>query len=432
MCRSTISCGLLLVSTCLVHAQEAVRLIENYQPNYQYRTSCRVEIEGSLRVPPGKDQPAQTLKITGKSVIEYHERVLSVAQGKVDKTVRKVHRMDFTRIVGGQDQESKLRPDVGLLVIQRLQNLEVPFSPQGPLTLGEIELVRTDVFTPTLVGLLPKAPVRSGDDWAADLDAIKELTDLESIKKGGLTCRFEGTDRVHAHLARVGFKGQLSGIGEDGPAQHDLEGYFLFDLKKNHISYVSLQGIHRPLSADGLPQGEVRGTFVLARDPAETVELSDAALARWNLNPSDESTLLLFDGPDVRFLYPRNWRVEEASGRQLRVVERQGSDVLMTLDPAAKLPAVGQFHKEVLAGLQQQKAVIDRSSNPRLLQQNPFSIEQFAVEARFGNQPASFDYYVIRQSTGGATLSARYLPAQADARRREVERVAKSLVLMVK
>ncbi len=419
-------------ATATVAAQDTVRLIEVFRPDYQYRVSCRVDIEGSLKLPIGKDPAAQSLKISGASTIKYDERVLSVAQGRVDKTVRKVQKMDFARKVGDQDQEYKLRPDVSLLVIQRLDNVEVPFSPQGPLLLGEIELVRTDVFTPALAGLLPKAPVKSGDDWPADFEAVKELTDLEKITKGGLTCRFEGTDRVDAHRARVGFKGVIIGVGEDGPAQHDLEGYYIFDLKGNHISYVSLQGIHRPLNAAGLPQGEIKGTFVLTRDLADSADLTNAALARWNLSPNDDNTQILFDSPEARFVYPRHWRIDEANGRQIRLVEKQGSDVLITLDPVAKQPSAVAFQKEVLAGLGQQKALIEKVQNPHTIQSNPFAVEHFGVEARFGTQPAAFDYYVVRQNAGGATLSARYLPAQAEARRREVERVAKSLVLNVK
>ena len=266
--------AILLAATTLA-AQDAVRLIEVFRPDYQYRVSCRVEIEGTLKLPAGKDAAGPTLKISGTSTIKYDERVLSVAQGRVDKTVRKVQKMVFARKVGDQDQESKLRADLSLLVIQRIDNVEVPFSPQGPLLLGEIELVRTDVFTPALAGLLPKAPVKMGDDWPADFEALKELTDLEKITKGGLTCRCEGTDRVDAHRARVGFKGVINGVGEDGPAQHDLEGYYIFDLKGNHISYLSLQGIHRPLNAAGLSPAAI----CFSGAAVGRIELADLQLA---------------------------------------------------------------------------------------------------------------------------------------------------------
>ncbi|MCI0683172.1 MAG: hypothetical protein L0Y71_13810 [Gemmataceae bacterium] len=414
-------------------AQEPVRLVETFPPDYQYRVSCRVNIDGSLTLPPTKDRSAQSLKVSGKSVIDYHERVLTVAHGKVDKTVRKVHQMEFTRKVGDQDQANKLRADVNLLVIQRLQNLEVPFSPLGPLLWSEIDLVRTDVFTPALAGLLPKAPVKAGATWTAEFDAVKELTDLDKLSKGGLNCTFEGIDPVNPRLARVGFRGVLNGVGEDGPAEHELEGYYLFDVKSQHIGYVSLQGVHRPLNNSGVAQGEIKGTFVLTRDPAATTaDLSAAALSRWRLNPTDDNTLLLFEDAGVRFLYPRHWRIDEASARQIRLVERQGSDLLITLDPLAKLPSAVQFHKEARQGLVLQKAQITGEQGPRRILAAPFEIDHFTIEARFGNQPATFDYYIVGQRHGGATLSARYPPAQAAERRREVERLARGLVVNVK
>jgi hypothetical protein len=428
-----VTSAILLSVAPTADAQDAVRLIELFPPDYQYRVSCRVAIDGTLKLPPAKDQQGQTLKITGKSAIDYHERVLNAANGKVEKTVRKVQQMEFTRNVGGQDQESRLRGEVSLLVIQRLQNLEVPFSPQGPLTLGEIELVRTDVFTPALIGLLPKAPVRPGETWVADIDAVKELTDLETIDKGRLSCRYEGLEAGNQRMARVSFQGAIRGVGEDGPAEHQLDGYYLFDLQTHNIGYVSLEGKHLPLDKSGAPQGEIKGTFVLTRDPgSKNADLDNAALARWNLTPNDDNTQLLFDGAAVRFLYPRHWRVDEANDRQIRLAERQGSDLLITLDPVARLPEMPAFYKEVLNGLQGQKAQLVNVTKPRLLQAKPYPIEHFGVEARFGAQPAAFDYYIIRQNRGGATLSARYPPVQAETRRREVERIIQSAVLNVK
>jgi hypothetical protein len=433
MRRLMVTATILLSAAPMARAQDAVRLIELFSPDYQYRVSCRVAVEGTLKLPPAKDRAAPTLKITGKSAIDYHERVLSATNGKVERTVRKVQQMDFTRNVGGQDQESKLRGEVSLLVIQRLQNLEVPFSPQGPLTLGEIELVRTDVFTPALVGLLPKAPVRPGETWVADVDAVKELTDLETIDKGRLTCRYEGVEAGNQRLARVSFQGSIRGVGEDGQAEHQLDGYYLFDLQSHNISYVSLEGKQLPLDKNGVAQGEIKGTFVLTRDPdSRNADLDNAALARWNLTPNDDNTQLLFDGATIRFLYPRQWRVDEANDRQIRLAERQGSELLITLDPVARLPELTSFYKEVLNGLQGQKAQLVNIAKPRVLQATPYPIEHFGVEARFGAQPASFDYYIIRQNRGGATLSARYPPAQADARRRDIERIIQSAVLNVK
>jgi hypothetical protein len=424
---------LLLSGAALASGQETVRLVENFPPGYQYRVSCRVTIEGTLRVAGEKDKPAENLKIVGKSVIEYHERVLTAGAGKVDKTVRRIRQMDFTRQVGDVEQENKLRPSLNLLVVLRHQHLEVPFSPQGPLLWSEIDLVRTDVFTPALAGLLPRTPVKAGDRWTADARAVHELTDLEHLDKGSLACRFEGLNPANRALARVSFQGTIRGVGEDGPAEHELDGYLYFDLDSQHLSYVSLEGKHRPLDKAGLPQGEVKGSFVLTRDPGDKLaELQDDSLARWNLEPNENNTLLLYESPEVKFLYPRHWRIGGVNGRQITLDERGGSGLLVTLEPPAKVPTAVQFQQEVQGWLGQQKARLIKASPARSLQANPFPIDHFSVEAQINGQALLLDYYVLRQSSGGATLSGRYLPAQAGPLQRDVERIAKSMALTLK
>jgi hypothetical protein len=416
-----------------VGAQEPLRLIETFAPGYQYRVSCRVHLEGALKLPPEKDKPGETLKITGKSVIEYHERVLAAAAGKVDKTARKIHQLDFSRQVGEVDQDNKLRPAVNLLVLLRHQHLEVPFSPQGPLLWSEIDLVRTDVFTPALAGLLPRSPVKPGDAWPAETSAVKELTDVEEIEKGGLSCRFEGLDAVNRRLARVSFQGTVRGIGEDGPSEHQLDGYFYFDVQSQHLSYLSLEGKLRPLDKAGLPQGEIRGSFVMTRDPASRIpELDDQALGRWRLEPDETNTLLLYESADVKFLYPRHWRVAGVNGRQITLDERGGSGLLITLDPPSKPTTPAQFQQEVHAWLGQQKARLLKVNNRRSIQTSPYPIEQFSIDAQLDGKPVLLDYYVIAQGRTGATLSGRYLPAQAANLQRDVERIAKSITLNLK
>ena len=111
--------------------------------------------------------------------------------GAIQKTIRMYRQIDFRRQVGNIPQLSTLRPEVRRLVLLRKGLLKVPFSPDGPLTWGEIDLVRTDVFTPALAGLLPTGPVAVGARWKAADSAVRELTDLARIDDGGLDCRLE-------------------------------------------------------------------------------------------------------------------------------------------------------------------------------------------------------------------------------------------------
>jgi hypothetical protein len=418
-----------------IYADEPVRLREDYAPGAQYHVSCRVELTGNLTLPPEKSGAApKTLPVSGTSVIEYDERILArAADGQVSKTFRIYRQVDFRRKLGNQPQESTLRPSVRRLVLLRLQNAEVPFSPDGPLTWGEIDLIRTDVFTPALAGLLPGQPSRPGDRWTATEAAVQELTDLERLEEGRIECRFEQVTLVdRRRYARIALTGTVRGVNEDGPSRQTLDGYLLFDLESNHLSYLTVRGVKALLDEGGRTAGTVEGRFVLTRQAYQrAADLGDEALRGVVLEPNADNTLLLYDNPQlgVRFLHPRRWHVGGVRGRQLGLDEKGGSGVLLTVDVPGQATTGAQFLAETRAWLQQQKAQIYRIDDVRRLQGSPREVEHFTIDAEVGGQRALLEYYVLRQAGGSATLAARLLPKDAAALQREVEQLARGLQL---
>jgi hypothetical protein len=425
----------LLAGPGRARGEEAVRLQERFPAGYQYHVSSRVELSGSLTLPPEKSQATpRLLPVTGTSAIDYDERILdTAADGQVQKTLRIFRGIDFQRRIGERPQQSTIRPSVRRLVVQRFKQSEVPFSPDGPLTWGEIDLVRTDVFTPALAGLLPEKAVRPGDRWTAARSAVQELTDMERIDDGQLECRFEQVTEVSLRRhARVAFAGTVRGINEDGPNRQQLDGYFFFDLESNHLSYLSLQGISWLLDKHGKAMGRVEGRFVLTRQAhTQAPDLSTEALKGVALAATADNTLLLYENPElgVRFLYPRGWRVAGVHGRQIALDEARGSGLLLTVESTARVPTGDQFLTESRTFFQQQKAKVLRMEPVRRTQAAPQGLEHFALEVEVSGQRAWMDYYVIRQAAGGATLAARLLPADLAALQREVERIARSVIV---
>ncbi len=428
----TLAALAVLAGAKMAPAAELVHLEERFPAGYQYRVRTRVQLSGTLIPEPAKQVgAAHSLQLRGDSAIDYDERVLDVApDGQVRKTVRLVGRMDFHRTIGGRQQETSLRPAVSRLVLLRRGSIEVPFSPDGPLTWGEIDLVRTDVFTPALTGLLPARAVASGDRWQASMAAVQELTDMDRIEEGRVECRLEQLTtlegRRHAHVA---FTGTVRGNTEDGPGRQQLDGYFYFDLQSNHLSYLHLDGRHTLLDKDNREVGQVKGRFVLSRQVVGPIPaLSDEALRGLTLEPNADNTLLLYDNPDLklRFLYPRRWRVAGVRGPQVTLDGADGSGLLITVDTPARLPTGEQFLAESRDWLSKQKARVLRIDPPRRLPDNP-ALEHFALEAEMGGQKFVMDYYIVRQDSGGATLAARLLPADLAALQREVARIAGSL-----
>src|SRR5262249_2691925 len=184
--------ALLFLMAATVQAEEPIRLEEKFPVGYQYKVQSRVSLEGKLTVPGEKGKPGPVLKVTGNATIDYFEKVLDLERGTVNKTVRIFEKVELKRTIGEQEQATTIRPGVRRQVILRKANREVPFSPDGPLQWEEIDLVRTDVFTPALVGLLPPNPVKPGDSWDAASAAIQELTDYEKPPAEKVRCTFAG------------------------------------------------------------------------------------------------------------------------------------------------------------------------------------------------------------------------------------------------
>jgi hypothetical protein len=415
-------------------AEDAIALRERFPVGYEYHVRTRVDLSGTLKVPPEKDKPApKPMSLRGSSAVEYDERILDVAQdGQVRKTVRLCRRTDFRRTVGERAQENALRPAVRRLILLRLQNKEVPFSPDGPLTWGEIDLIRTDVFTPALTGLLPDHPVRRDERWTATRESVQELTDLERIDEGSLECRLEQLTTIEKRRhARVAFRGTIRGANEDGPNRQELEGYFFFDLESNHLSYLYLNGKHVMLDKDGKEVGRIEGRFVLTRQAnTRAAQLSEASLRGVVTEPNADNTLLLYDNAElgVRFLYPRRWHVASVRGSQVALDSADGAGLLLTLDPLSRAPTGARFLAESQDWLVKQQAKVLRVDRPRSLRPSPI-LEHFALEAEMNKQKIVMDYYVTRQNNGGATLAARLPPRDLAALQKEVERIARSVVV---
>lgn len=416
-------------------AEEMLQLKEDFAAGYQYHVSSRVELSGNLSLPPDKGKGQEkALKVTGSSAIDYDECILNVsAQGEVEKTARIYRRVELERKVGEQAQQNTIRPSVRRLVLIRLKQIEVPFSPDGPLTWNEIDLVRTDVFTPALLGLLPDKAVRAGERWTAGNPAIQELTDLERIEEGKVDCTLEQVIELDKRrFAKISFAGTVRGVNEDGPNKQQLDGYVYFDLESRHLSYLYLKGINFLLDKEGKSQGSVEGRFVLTRQAnIRQAELALETLKRVELEPTADNTMLLYDNTElgIRFLHSRRWRVAGVRGRQVALDETAGSGLMLTLDPTDKVPSGAQFQAETRTWLNQQKAKVNRTGDLTRLQVWPQSLERFDYDVELAGQKVGLTYFVISQRLGGATLAARLLPADLANMQKEIDKIAKSVFI---
>ncbi len=414
------------------HAQDTpISLVEEHLLQRRIHVSVRSDLKGTMQVPAQAGKMDDTIAIKGTAGIEYDECYLAVdRQGRVDRTVRAYDKLDFDREVGNEVQQGKLRKEVRMMVILRERNTEVAFSPSGPLLIAELELIRPDVFTPSLAEMLPKTPVKTGDRWSAGEWAAQELTDLEKINASNLQCTFERRDTVNQHpVALISFQGTVEGVDENGPARHELDGSFYFDLQTKMITYLSLRGKHSLLFKNGQVRGQTQGNFVVTREAApRSQDVSESALKGLALEPNEQNTLLLHESPrsGIRFLYPRSWRVAGDNGRQIGVDQNAGRTGLLITADAGRPTTAALFLKEVVADLERQKANIRGVDQPRIL---AAGLDMFRVDAEAQNERILHQYFVLRQGNVSATVTARMPRSNVSAVEREVDRIVRSIQL---
>jgi hypothetical protein len=415
-------------------AQDPVRLQEEFRPGHAYQVDVQVKLTGKLALPTEKGKPAQLVPLEGVSKLVYDERMLDPEEATSQKAVRAYREVEFKRTVGPQVQDAGIRPSVRRMVVIRSGDRRAPFSPDGPLTWGEMDVVRTDVFNPAAIpGLLPKEPVKVGATWKASDAAVAEITDMQKVDEGGLTVEFTGlTTLVGKQAARLRISGTIRGVNEDGPSRQKLEGHAYFMLEAGIVSYLSLRGTHELLDGSGQTVGIIDGQFIMTRQLVKSLpaDLADTSLRGLALKPDAENTQMLYDDPNlgVRFLYSRGWRVGAVQGRQVTLDHSKlGGGILITLEPAAKLPSAEDYLREVTGFLQKEKAKVSVVAQPVRVRPEPGQLDRFTLEAEFDKDSARLEYAVLKQTDGGATVAARLPAATASDLKPDVERVIRSM-----
>jgi hypothetical protein len=434
ICRIGFPVLLLWAFTPLATAEEPVTLAEKFEPGHLSKVEVSVKLTGKLAVPPTeKGKAPQLVPLSGVSRVVYEERVLPPDEPGMFKTVRAYREVEFRRTLGAAAQDAGIRPSVRRMVVIKSESRRAPFSPDGPLTWGEIDVVRTDVFNPSVVpGLLPGGPVKKGQTWKASPAAVRELTDMEKVEAGEVLVEFVGLTEIEKRrVARLKISGTVRGVNEDGPNSQALEGTAYFDLDAGLFTYLSLKGTHKLLDGNGDTVGLIEGQFTMTRSAIDKppADLSDASLKGLELKPTAENTLLLYDDAQlgVRFLYPRGWRVGAVQGKQVTLDHARGSGVLITVEPSAKVPTADDYLKEVSAFLQKEKGQVTATDKPTRVRADGPTLDRFGLDATFGKDAVRMECAVLKQTDGGATVSARIPAGDAPALKPEVERIIRSL-----
>ena len=421
------------VTAALSQGSGETRLLrEDFTPDKLVRARVESRLTGRIALPKSGQDKAEVLPFVGKSTLEYDERPLKPLEDGRERLVRCYRAVDYARTVADQNQSAEVRANVRRVVVARAPSApgvagagrKLPFSPDGPLTASELDIVRIDLFAPAFVpGLLPTTPVKVGDRWKMTAAALMDLTDYTSLGAADVQVEWAAVVQLNgARLAKLTFAGKVEGATDDGPGRQAVSGTAYFDLERNMLTYFKLSGQNQLFGPGGVVAGDLRGTFTLTRSVGtDETGLDAITLDKLDLKPTPENTRLMHADSDVSFTYPRNWRVKSADDGRVVLEEQSGAAGLsLTSFPAGKLPTAKAYLAEVVAAAPKNGWTVVRQSPPENIAGVGAGLERFSLDVTVNTTAQRLIYYVRTTPGGrGTTVAVRVKPdspAEADAR----------------
>ncbi len=342
-------------------------------------TASRVRIElkahGLFRPPLPPDKMAPGAKMPKPMALDvqtrliFNERVIGLAgdrtangtsrgqaaggatRGKPARVVR--HVMQAASAINGAKGEIRpmtavLRPEVALLVAERssADGSVVVFSPAGPLTRSELEVVQGVGDPLAIADILPTGPVRPGQSWRVGETAARGISQYDAITANTLDALLESVDPTRA---AVRLHGRIEGSLQGARGLMTCDGVLIFDRRRGWIERLELNRNESrrpgPIEA-GL---DVKSTLTFTRvteNPPAT--LSDAALARASLETTPQRLWLTQDSPDgkAQLLHHRRWHVFWEDPKVVVLKRLDGSRVVAQCNLVVGPPAGRGRHQD--------------------------------------------------------------------------------------
>ena len=154
--------GLLAGLGSAVSAAERFELKEPPDKLRTFKVTTGLDVTGNLHAPP---DPKKPLPLKVEAHFDFEERRLA-GTGRDAQSLRALRNYDeasATIHAGDQESSQLLRNTLSLVVATGKGDGIDLFSPSGPMTYGELELLRTPGDPLAMLGLLPDGEVEVGE-----------------------------------------------------------------------------------------------------------------------------------------------------------------------------------------------------------------------------------------------------------------------------
>jgi hypothetical protein len=343
-------------------AKPTYELRSRRAPGALDRVEVLLEVGGNVRIADvhaTTDKPSLE-KISTVAKFAYDEKTLAVAEqpGSL-RSIRHYDQGEAVIKVGDTGLKPELRKSRRLIGVDVSGAKIAMFSPEGPLTGDELQLIDFPGNSLIVDRLLPDHPVAIGDSWKQPESVVAALCGLEVVAQSDVRSMLKD---VIDGSARIEMSGRVTGKNTGRSVTIVLKAKQRFDLKTARVTWLGLL-LKEDSSTGPIKTGlDVAGKLQLRISPlADSASLSDAALKGLSLRSTPELEQLVYVAPDggwdVR--HDRRWWVmhpADKSRAEFRLVD-QGepladcSIATMAKTDASKAMTLAEFQDDVRQGL---------------------------------------------------------------------------------
>jgi len=285
-----------------------------------------VEVGGDLKM--ATDAKVKPTKMSVVAALKYQERVLAgkAPQVKGLRSIRYYDQAQATIKFERGGATPKLAPERKLVVVDCASNAAPAtlFSPSGPLTRDELDLIDVAGNSLLLYSLLPEGQVALGESWKLSADVLAGVLGLDSVGHSDVESVLTS---VEGGVATIEAHGHVDGAIGGVATEIEVKTKALLDLKTRHFTRFGLAVKEKRAIGMVTPGLDVVARIRLKFTPVESsAQLAEKALKDVPLDPHPAVTQLAFPDADgsFRFCYDRRWFIyqDDPTVTLLRMVDR--------------------------------------------------------------------------------------------------------------
>jgi hypothetical protein len=376
---------------------------------------------------PKEGNPVQREKTSVQAILNYDEKTLECVSADAGplRSIRCYQKAAATFHRGTSSEQRTLREErttIGVLI-------EPPrvshFSPAGPLTRNELELV--DLFGNSLLldRLLPEKAVSVGDTWKHSTSLVTALLGLDVVGQSDLQSTLVS---VAQGAARVEISGHVEGAIEGATSTIDVKAKFRFQLDTGRITWFGM--LVKVDNSIGPAESGLEGTARLQMTivpGADAPRLSDAALKGLALKPTPELLQLGYESPagGWRLLHDPRWFLVQ-DRKDLAILKLIDKGELLSQCKIASLPnpvpgktiTLEEFQEDVRKALGKNfKSFIEAGQR---VNGADYQVSRVVAEGAEQELPIRWLYYLVADKSGRQVVfifivESRLLPRFSDA-----------------